>query len=176
MLNYRCYVAWINRVAARNFRERGPKERLTIHFIITSLAESYHVWLFVTPWTVVHQAPLSMEFSRQEYWSGLPFPSPGESSPPGDWSQVSCNADRFFTIWATREALISVLWLLKHFWKTKSRNAWPLKSHVLIAHCILGLLLLLVFSGLGRVSDTVDVVKRWQLKFWGNFLCCCWRS
>ena len=68
------------------------------------------------------------------------------------------------------------IWLLKHFWKTKSRNAWPLKSHVLIAHCILGLLLLLVFSGLGRVSDTVDVVKRWQLKFWGNFLCCCWRS
>ena len=32
--------------------------------------------LFVTPWTVAHQAPLSMEFSRQEYWSGLPFPSP----------------------------------------------------------------------------------------------------
>ena len=36
------------------------------------------VRLFVTPWTVAHQAPLSMEFSRQEYWSGLPFPSPGD--------------------------------------------------------------------------------------------------
>ena len=35
------------------------------------------VWFFVIPWTVAHQAPLSMEFSRQEYWSGLPFPSPG---------------------------------------------------------------------------------------------------
>ena len=34
------------------------------------------VQLFATPWTVAHQAPLSMEFSRQEYWSGLPFPSP----------------------------------------------------------------------------------------------------
>ena len=34
-----------------------------------------HVQLFVTPWTVAYQAPLSMEFSRQEYWSGLPFPS-----------------------------------------------------------------------------------------------------
>ena len=33
-----------------------------------------------TPWTVACQAPLSMGFSRQEYWSGLPFPSPGESS------------------------------------------------------------------------------------------------
>ena len=35
-----------------------------------------HVRLFVTPWTVAYQAPLSMGFSRQEYWSGLPFPSP----------------------------------------------------------------------------------------------------
>ena len=35
-----------------------------------------HVRLFVTPWTVARQAPLSMEFSRQEYWSGLLFPSP----------------------------------------------------------------------------------------------------
>ena len=35
------------------------------------------------PWTVTHQAPLSMEFSRQEYWSGLPFPSPGDLPDPG---------------------------------------------------------------------------------------------
>ena len=36
-----------------------------------------------TPWTVAHQAPLSMEFSRQEYWSGLPFPSPEDLPDPG---------------------------------------------------------------------------------------------
>ena len=36
-----------------------------------------------TPWTVAYQAPLSMEFSRQEYWSGLPFPSPGDLPDPG---------------------------------------------------------------------------------------------
>ena len=36
-----------------------------------------------TPWTVVHQAPLSIRFSRQEYWSGLPFPSPGDLPDPG---------------------------------------------------------------------------------------------
>ena len=42
-----------------------------------------HVWLFVTPWTVAHQAPLSMAFSRQEYWSGFPFPSPGDLPNPG---------------------------------------------------------------------------------------------
>ena len=35
------------------------------------------VQLFVTPWTVAHQSPQSMEFSRQEYWSGVPLPSPG---------------------------------------------------------------------------------------------------
>ena len=40
------------------------------------------VQLFVTPWTVAHQAPLSMEFSRQEYWNGLPFPSPGDLLDP----------------------------------------------------------------------------------------------
>ena len=41
------------------------------------------VLLLVTPWTVAHQAPLSMGFSREEYWSGLPFPSPGDLSDPG---------------------------------------------------------------------------------------------
>ena len=41
------------------------------------------VRLFVTPWTVAHQAPLSMGFSRHEYWSGLPFPSPGGLLNPG---------------------------------------------------------------------------------------------
>ena len=42
-----------------------------------------HVRLFVTPGTVAYQAPQSMEFSRQEYWSGLPFPSPGDLPNPG---------------------------------------------------------------------------------------------
>ena len=37
----------------------------------------------MTPWTAAHQAPLSMRFSRQEYWSGLPFPSPGDLPNPG---------------------------------------------------------------------------------------------
>ena len=42
-----------------------------------------HVWLSVTPWTVAHQAPLFMGFSRQEYWSGLSFSPPGYLSNPG---------------------------------------------------------------------------------------------
>ena len=42
-----------------------------------------HVRLFVIPWAVAYQAPPSMEFSRQEYWHGLPFPSPGDLPNPG---------------------------------------------------------------------------------------------
>ena len=53
------------------------------------------------PCTVAYQGPLSMEFSRQEYWSGCLFPSSGESSQPRDRIWVSCIAGRFFTIRAT---------------------------------------------------------------------------
>ena len=42
-----------------------------------------HIRLFGIPWTVAYQAPLSMRFSRQEYWSGVPFPSPGYLPDPG---------------------------------------------------------------------------------------------
>ena len=41
------------------------------------------VWLFATPWIIAYQAPPSMGFSRQEYWSGLPFSSPGDLPNPG---------------------------------------------------------------------------------------------
>ena len=75
------------------------------------------VWLIVTPWTVACQAPLSMGFSRQEYWSGLPFASPGESSQLRDQTRVShiaeiCNKYfnyYFFLFWLhckTSEILI----------------------------------------------------------------------
>ena len=43
-----------------------------------------HVWLFGAPWTVAYQAPLSMRFYKQEHWSGLQLPSPGEFPNPGD--------------------------------------------------------------------------------------------
>ena len=47
------------------------------------LSRFSHVWLFVTPGAVAHQAPLSMGFSRQEYWSGLLYPPPGDLPDPG---------------------------------------------------------------------------------------------
>ena len=42
-----------------------------------------HVQLFATPWTIACQTPLFVEFSRQEYWRGLPFPTPGDLPDPG---------------------------------------------------------------------------------------------
>ena len=57
-----------------------------------------HVRLFVTPWTVAHKALLSMGFSRQEYWSGLPFPSLGDLHNPGMEPGSPALAGRYLTI------------------------------------------------------------------------------
>ena len=51
--------------------------------LVCTLSHCSHVRLSVTLWTVARQAPLSMGFSRQEYWSGLPCPSPGDLPQPG---------------------------------------------------------------------------------------------
>ena len=54
-------------------------EKVKVKVKVKSLSR---VRLFATPWTVAYQGPQSMEFSRQEYWSGLPFPSPGDLPDP----------------------------------------------------------------------------------------------
>ena len=61
-----------------------------------------HVQLFCDPMDYAHQAPLSVEFPRQEYWSGLPFPFPGDLPNPGIEPRVSCRWTLYH--WATREA------------------------------------------------------------------------
>ena len=53
------------------------QNQLNKHALKLKVKSLSRVRLFATPWTVAHQAPLSLGFSRQEYWSGLPFPSPG---------------------------------------------------------------------------------------------------
>ena len=62
-----------------------------------------HVRLFATPWTVARQGPLSTEFSRQEYWSGLPCPSPDLPNPGIEPASLTswALASRFFTTGAT---------------------------------------------------------------------------
>ena len=73
------------------------------------------VRLFATPWTVAHEAPPSMEFSRQEYWSGLPFPSPGHLPNPGiePWSPT-LRADALpsepknIPLWSTQKIKLNI--------------------------------------------------------------------
>ena len=72
------------------------------------LSHFSHVQLFATLWTIAYQAPLSMGFSRQKYWSSFPFPTPGDLLDPGiePVSPVSRTlAGGFFTTSATWEAL-----------------------------------------------------------------------
>ena len=74
----------------------------------------HHVQLFVTPWTVAHLAPLSMGFSRQEYWSELPC------LPPGDLPDLGLKPASLHCRWilyhpATREALREYISLQLHF-------------------------------------------------------------
>ena len=74
---------------------------------VCMLSRFSHVQLFATLWTVAHQAPLSIGFSRQEYWSGLPCPSPGNLPDPGIepvFLMSLALASGFFTTSATWEA------------------------------------------------------------------------
>ena len=64
----------------RSFNNLITQQFLANIFEVKSLS---HVWLFATLWAVAYQAPQSMELSMQEYWSGLPFPSPGDLPNPG---------------------------------------------------------------------------------------------
>ena len=63
---------------ARDMGKLKSRMLLLLLFSFSVMSDS-----FVIPWTIASQAPLSMEFPRQEYWNGLPFPSPGDLPDPG---------------------------------------------------------------------------------------------
>ena len=74
-----------------------------------------HVWLFITPWTVAHQTPLSMGFPRQEHWSGLPCPPPGDLPDPGT-EPASPTLGRWVLYYlVTWEAQFSIFLLHKYY-------------------------------------------------------------
>ena len=83
------------------------------------------IWLFVTPWTVAHQALLSMEFSRQEYWSGLPFPSPGDFSDTGSFplSQFFTSSGQNIGASASASILPMSIWGWFPWWSIKSHHS-----------------------------------------------------
>ena len=83
-----------------NYYGSTLSNKLNMLISVCMLSLFSRVLLFATPWTVARQDPLSMGFSRQEYWSGLPFPSPGDLYHPGVKlyvSYVSHIAGRFFS-------------------------------------------------------------------------------
>ena len=87
------------------------------------LSHFSRVWLFATPWTIARQAPLSRGFSRQEYWSGLPFPLPGDLPDPG--IEPESALPKTLQIWLKHQdysifprffVISNMLWLLGHPW------------------------------------------------------------
>ena len=85
---------------------------------------------FAAPWTVAHQAPLSMRFSRQEHWSGLPFPSPGDLPDPGmepEFPASPALAGRFFTIKPLGKPHIYI-----YNWKREiNKDTMSMKHHII---------------------------------------------
>ena len=75
------YMSVLNSLTISDF-DPSPLASISL-FSIVKVKSLSRVRLFVTPWTVAYQAPPSMGFSRQECWSGLPFPSPGDLPNPG---------------------------------------------------------------------------------------------
>ena len=75
---------------------------------------------FVTPWTVAREIPLAMGFSRQKYWSGLPFPPPGDLSPGIEHASpanLSCIAGGFFFFFFTTETPVNLIQAVGLFYR-----------------------------------------------------------
>ena len=125
----------------------GILQARTLEWVAISLSNAWkwkvkvkslsHVWLVATPWTEAYQAPPSMGFSRQEDWSGVPFPSPVHESEKWKWSRsVVSNSSRPHGLQPTR---------LLHPWY------FPGKSTGVGCHCLLRQAIL--DNGLFHISD-----------------------
>ena len=103
---------------------------MNIYVCVKSLSR---VRLFATPWMVTYQAPRSVGFSRQEYWSGLPFPSPGDLPNPGiEPGSPALEADTF-NLLATRDEGESCNTVLtKCVWLIFSAQRLQRSSHVFL--------------------------------------------
>ena len=84
------------------------KHSFKIYLFIVHAQSLSHIWLFVTPWTAANQAPLSMGFSRQEHWSGLPFPPPEDLPHSGMEPASPALASKFFTSKPPRKPITSM--------------------------------------------------------------------
>ena len=93
---------------------------------------------FVTPWTVTHQSPLSVRFPRQNYWSGLPFASPGDLPDPGIEHASPALAGRFFTTEPPGKPKGMVLSIVSDCLCTEFRNSPPrFLVHETVTMCVI---------------------------------------
>ena len=91
----RAHISCVSHITGRLFTTESPGKSL--HYVAVATQSLSCVQLCVAPQTVAHRAPLFMGFPRQEYWSGLPFPTPGDLPDPGIKPAFSALASRFFT-------------------------------------------------------------------------------
>ena len=124
-----------------------------ITLCVGMLSPFSHVWLFVTPWTVAYQAPLSMGFSRWEYWIGLPFSSPGDLPHPGiKPSSSTLQVDSY--CWATGEAQNKLIYC--YFFYASESNLKSCLKACLPHWCI----------NIGRLGDLQTVSGWFNLYLW----------
>ena len=126
-----CPRSWINQVLDNGFFFFNSKKNFKVFrtdlsslfpycFYFCGVCSPFvlslsRVWLFATSWTVARQAPLPMGFPRQEYWSRLPFPPPGDLPDPEVEPTSAALAGGFFTTSTTWEALVfMVVYKLRH--------------------------------------------------------------
>ena len=145
MANGTAYLSHISDLPSKGFWVQGENSHKHLFFSLTSsiglivtrsqkpsswlwvcvcMCESLScVRLFATPRTVAHQASLSMEFSRQEYWSGLPFPSPEDPPSPGiePWSPADSLP---FELWGSPPAVWFLPYILIINIITKHLHLW----------------------------------------------------
>ena len=112
------------------------------------------VWLFVTPWTVAYQVPLSMGFSSQEYWSGLLFPSPEDLPDPGiEPRSPALQADALLSEPEVRKIHI---FLHSHWWShTVTRLTWMVLKGTI--------------TFLSYIKNVLYIVCSWSHKYKRNF-------
>ena len=147
-------------------------------------------WLLVTPWTADHWSPLSMDFSRQEYWSGLPFLSPGYLPDPGNEPRSPASQQILYCLGhqgspikmfhfnsvqsLSRVQLFAIPWIAAHqasLFITISRRSLRLTSIESVmpsSHLILGRPLLLrppIPPSIRVFSNESTLLMRWQ-KYW----------
>ena len=145
---------------------------LCIAFSVLSCFSCF--WLFVTTWTVAHQAPLSIWFSRQGYWSGLPYPPPGDLPAPGTEpasfvlspalladSEVSLGW-LIMSHWGSPVAFLGARYRLPTYWHSLA----PIHESFAILDCICP------FAFDINEAQGIPLVQKWRFNVWLNVWSC----